>query len=1427
MGVVPGSTVHGSSTGIVPAFVHQAALVSRLPPSAALAAVSRPRPRGIVHPRLPPPFDHGELASQAIALRVRLNVGPVDKATLLPLPGAAAPADGGGRTPLWAATELGRLECAYLLLSHHNPAAALAAEVPELPVAEEADVGGPGLQAAAGAGGPPAAAAAPVAEGAAAPAAGAVAAAPVVAAPVDPAAVAAAAIAAAARAALSAIAGMSAPALAVPPEYLLQGSGEVGGRREEMLVELLGGEVRDRVDVEACPPGAHTPLCLAAERGDPLLVSLLLHWGADVNRPGKKDAPPVLVAAMAHQEGVLKVLLRAASAAGPAKEVATVIDALRADKAGWGGGMGDSDVEGEATPMVRAAQSSSVFALLGLQSSALAMRSLGAAVRAAPFLRSILAGCGSVALRRTLSEGFGDYGKGSGGTAATNAMGSAIARQRGGKGKATREREGLPESLPLDLCEPSVVAALAGAATVAAAAAVDDFSLLTTPAAYSGASLAPPLDMSLYLPADEAGAGVAREGPSGAVPRSTSRPRAGSNRSSITGKAGAQAAAVPETDASEGDAAEVLCFSTSSSYVTLAASVEAYKASVRGLAASLARRSRACAGVGALAGRPVLDVNIGDESGYTPLFILASAGRLETVMLLIAAGADPTLPTKRGKTAIYGAVEKAHEEVVSFLMTRYTATQLRANTTYGTNVIHAANKAGNSKIRDMLTTYCVDYDARASKTARCETVARRKAQWGEEGAGGNEGEGLAVGGAAAEALRKLRAAAEAAKKREIDAVAARRAGARGLSIGPLGGGEDSDGGEEPPPTPRDARGRSPTRRRPSIGASTATGDEGGGGKLDIAVGNALSSLQLSPYKVSLSKAARAASSKPTPAGKPPKAAAPAARAASSARAPSRGSTTPRRPSVSSDSGSVGVPTRPVLSRVAATPGSPLMRSPTTTLTGPPSVAGTSPLSSGSAGTASVHASENAPPAASAAAPKAGGTKGPSKLGPGGLQNMQGSPVAAGAAGSTVFERLVARGKELEAKKKAQEEELGGAAAAVRKAAAAFAATVGPNVALASSPSAAPAPALGARPAYLRAAEAVREKAERSATAGSASSDGSLNSSSLGTILAAAAAKVAAKASAEKSDKVKAGLEKERVAKASAAAAAAADRAKRSSYFERLLGPVGAPSATVEPATGTLALPTSSASVASDGDAPIIPVHRPEPVAAAPPAAVAPRPSASAVGSSAASSFVAGAVAFASRKAELDTLLEAMDRKEGGSPAGGVGRMRADVVPPPPPSAASGAKAIKAKTSLLGLGLGLASPSSAAPTATTTSPLHGLLTRGLSLGLGQPKAGSAASALRSAKGERGLGQVEVAGVAGVTAPTPTATPGEEAAAREERNRAREAARVARIAQAREEAAAKAREQEEGVTAAAAKPDTLQLAVSAYAMALPKRKGGKAK
>ena len=97
-------------------------------------------------------------------------------------------------------------------------------------------------------------------------------------------------------------------------------------------------------------------------------------------------------------------------------------------------------------------------------------------------------------------------------------------------------------------------------------------------------------------------------------------------------------------------------------------------------------------------GRPTIDVNAIDHSGYTALFIVAMAGRADAVSVMLAAGADHTIATKRGKTILYGAVEKGKLAVIEALLPYTTVYQLRQQTKFGTDVLHVAKKSGKREV---------------------------------------------------------------------------------------------------------------------------------------------------------------------------------------------------------------------------------------------------------------------------------------------------------------------------------------------------------------------------------------------------------------------------------------------------------------------------------------------------------------------------------------------------------------------------------------------------------------------------------------------------------------------------------------------------------------------------------------------------------
>jgi len=883
--------IHAHS--LPPAFVSQALILDRLPGNSLLQMAAKMRPRGHIHPRIPPPIDYGVIAADSIAIKVRLNIGPIE-----------------GRTPLLVAAERGRVEIAFLLLSHHDPLGTLSGVIPDLVKKLEDDPSTPAGAAAApiGAGAQPAAGGAPQA---AAPAnlplaitgpgvaAGAAAGAAIVAGAGAPAPVVIPPSVLAARAALAAIADASPSSLAVSPESLSAGSVASSGsygvvmlgsnysfqpvdqdsqltvaqkkvlasvsRRAEVLSELLK-ETRDRVDVDMHPAGSHTPLCLAAERGDARLIQQLLHWGADPNLPGRKEARPLLVAAMAGHEKVIKLLLRISCAPPEAKAVANAIETIRdlrkarkiaqiasaasaSNKRGVKPGADtdddDDDEEGgndDAENDQEDEENSGTLARRGMQPKISPLKPLYSP-RPPPLhatrrqlLSSVIdmevasstdAICSVLGIGKSAADalralkGQARAGrrrrKDKSSTAASAAMGSTIAVQNGrrkaagddgedddgdagGEGGGGSDGSAKKEEFSINTCEPCVIATLAAAAISSSAGQLDEWGVPLPPTR-------PPFNPSeLFLPVDEATFGNFDRSGSGAAvleyykemknlfrgSRESSYSTAADKKQRAPARVGGlasllaigtdkmtahmkqiqQAAEEAAAAAAETNAilstADILSFPTAASYTEQVWHHDRFKALVKNCCNSVLARSRIASGTGALEGRPTIIVDVGDESGYSALFILACAGKLHSVMLLVHAGADVTQATKRGKTPIYGAVEKCHTEVVEFLMPRYSASQLRANTTYGTNVIHAANKAGNSRIRDSLQAYCVDYDMRQARMLKQEAAVRRKQMWGE-GEGGNPGESgghIAEGSEAAAHLAKLKRMAEVAKRKQ-------------------------------------------------------------------------------------------------------------------------------------------------------------------------------------------------------------------------------------------------------------------------------------------------------------------------------------------------------------------------------------------------------------------------------------------------------------------------------------------------------------------------------------------------------------------------------------------------------------------------------------------------------------------------------------
>jgi len=324
-------------------------------------------------------------------------------------------------------------------------------------------------------------------------------------------------------------------------------------------------------------------------------------------------------------------------------------------------------------------------------------------------------------------------------------MGSTVAAQSGrgggvGRGE-TRETEDLakPEDIPIDTAEPTITLLLAAVAS-GPPGLVDDLGLPIPPrpCPYDASHYLPPEECALCPPpcglnfVDVACTALALPTPAALAASASSRPKPLTFAQRALGKGLAPPDATTATTAASSNSSQedassstspatnsvgggltishlaTLGSSTLCSYLALSVASTRLKSALREDVYNLLTKSRVLQTWGCLPGRgsAPLALDVGDESGYSALFILASAGKLESVSLLVSAGADCCTMTKRGKTPIYGAVEKGHCEVVEWLLTRYSANQLRANTTYGTNVLHAAGKAGNSKIKDLIQVGC-------------------------------------------------------------------------------------------------------------------------------------------------------------------------------------------------------------------------------------------------------------------------------------------------------------------------------------------------------------------------------------------------------------------------------------------------------------------------------------------------------------------------------------------------------------------------------------------------------------------------------------------------------------------------------------------------------------------------------------------------
>ena len=66
--------------------------------------------------------------------------------------------------------------------------------------------------------------------------------------------------------------------------------------------------------------------------------------------------------------------------------------------------------------------------------------------------------------------------------------------------------------------------------------------------------------------------------------------------------------------------------------------------------------------------RESLVINSRSSIGYTPFLEAASRGAVENVKFFVSHGADPSVVSKRGESALHIAADRNHREIVEFLL---------------------------------------------------------------------------------------------------------------------------------------------------------------------------------------------------------------------------------------------------------------------------------------------------------------------------------------------------------------------------------------------------------------------------------------------------------------------------------------------------------------------------------------------------------------------------------------------------------------------------------------------------------------------------------------------------------------------------------------------------------------------------------------
>ncbi|CAE7896133.1 ANK2, partial [Symbiodinium sp. KB8] len=244
------------------------------------------------------------------------------------------------------------------------------------------------------------------------------------------------------------------PSLDQPPrptaEDVALAAAGCGGDCEAAVPQLVRSMVlqrRRRADPNMHPSGLATPLSDACSRGDSRLVSLLVHFGADLNQAGFKDQTPLITAALAGHDHILSILLRAGlprhRAAAVDAEIARIRESYATRKQMAKGG-GEAAAAAEAGG--EAAAAATAGAGLDLVADAEAALEQGAAAEVA-------------SAKRELDEillGRRRPGAGAAGGAVSAGSKRASPRSDGAEAEACDVAlADIPDTLPAAVCGPS------------------------------------------------------------------------------------------------------------------------------------------------------------------------------------------------------------------------------------------------------------------------------------------------------------------------------------------------------------------------------------------------------------------------------------------------------------------------------------------------------------------------------------------------------------------------------------------------------------------------------------------------------------------------------------------------------------------------------------------------------------------------------------------------------------------------------------------------------------------------------------------------------------------------------------------------------------------------------------------------------------